>query len=336
MPTDNPKISAYVPQIVFDKVEEFRRKRNLSMSQAAIIIFAEYFGIEQAVKEFTEGTVVGGVTLNRIEEIESSVEQLTLLLHESNSLHSEPSSNLLSELEKVTDKMSKIEERLDQLEYWKNESTPVVKIHETQLESLSKYLSQLSKDKLNSLPSDIDKSQQGEEFLLEQKSDLLSKLPEDILSEPFNILETSIDESQLAVNNTIEQSTLVSGLPNEPSEDFKINEEEVFDEILEDINEESQLQLISKSLSEPLKTVTPIDGVILSKRLLCHKDTIPKTKKSKSIEEFTEWTKKRDPDNIGWIPNPNGRGFVSESETSSELLSRLQVWIDENSGKPQK
>jgi hypothetical protein len=45
MPTENPKISAYVPQLVYDRFKQFQEEHNLSMSQAAIEIFAAYFGI---------------------------------------------------------------------------------------------------------------------------------------------------------------------------------------------------------------------------------------------------------------------------------------------------
>lgn len=58
MPTENPKISAYVPQIIYDRFKEFKEERKLSFSQAAIEVFAEYFGInltENSTKEFPGG-----------------------------------------------------------------------------------------------------------------------------------------------------------------------------------------------------------------------------------------------------------------------------------------
>jgi hypothetical protein len=45
MPTDNKKISAYVPDVVYDRFKQFQEEHKLSMSQAAIEIFAAYFGI---------------------------------------------------------------------------------------------------------------------------------------------------------------------------------------------------------------------------------------------------------------------------------------------------
>ena len=46
MPTENPKISAYVPQVVYDKFLEFKSDKNISMSQAATLVFAEFFGVD--------------------------------------------------------------------------------------------------------------------------------------------------------------------------------------------------------------------------------------------------------------------------------------------------
>jgi len=45
MTTDNKKISAYVPDLIYDRFIQFKDERNISMSQAAIEIFAAYFGI---------------------------------------------------------------------------------------------------------------------------------------------------------------------------------------------------------------------------------------------------------------------------------------------------
>lgn len=45
MPTDNKKISAYVPDVIYDRFIQFQEEHELSMSKAAIEIFAAYFGI---------------------------------------------------------------------------------------------------------------------------------------------------------------------------------------------------------------------------------------------------------------------------------------------------
>lgn len=76
MPTDNPKISLYVPQIIYDRFTEVAKEKGLSMSQAGTIILAEYFNLEETIKETTKGTIVGGVTLSRVEFLEDQVSKL--------------------------------------------------------------------------------------------------------------------------------------------------------------------------------------------------------------------------------------------------------------------
>lgn len=79
MPTDNPKISLYVPKQIFDRFKSFQEERKLSMSQAGIVIIAEYFGIEETIKEITEGTTIGGVTLAEFEQLKQKVAELEIL-----------------------------------------------------------------------------------------------------------------------------------------------------------------------------------------------------------------------------------------------------------------
>lgn len=80
MPTDNPKISLYVPQQIYDRFKSFQEERELSMSQAGIMILAEYFGLQETIKEFTEGTTVGGVTLAEFQELKQKVLKLESLI----------------------------------------------------------------------------------------------------------------------------------------------------------------------------------------------------------------------------------------------------------------
>lgn len=80
MPTDNPKISLYVPQKIYDRFREFQQEQNLSMSQAGTVVLAEYFGLEETIKETTEGTTIGGVTLTDFEDLKSRVFSLEKLV----------------------------------------------------------------------------------------------------------------------------------------------------------------------------------------------------------------------------------------------------------------
>lgn len=90
MPTDNPKISLYVPQKIYDRFKEFQEERKLSMSQAGIVLLAEYFGEEETVKEISSGTTVGGVSLARLEQLENRVKELELKVNQSKTTSSLP------------------------------------------------------------------------------------------------------------------------------------------------------------------------------------------------------------------------------------------------------
>jgi hypothetical protein len=54
-------------------------------------------------------------------------------------------------------------------------------------------------------------------------------------------------------------------------------------------------------------------------------------KQEMSLEEFTQWTKDKDPDGIPWkfIESPL-KGYVPDEELSSEQKSSLLKWIKEN------
>ena len=71
MGTKNPKISAYVPQEVFDRFQEFQNERDLSASKAATAILCDYFGIKESA-----GSIPSGITLTRIETLEQELADL--------------------------------------------------------------------------------------------------------------------------------------------------------------------------------------------------------------------------------------------------------------------
>jgi hypothetical protein len=82
MPTDNPKVSAYVPQLIKDRVTQFRQEQEISESQAVTIILAEYFGLSQLLGRSPGELAVGGVTLARMEATEQRLSTLTQTLED--------------------------------------------------------------------------------------------------------------------------------------------------------------------------------------------------------------------------------------------------------------
>lgn len=82
MATDNPKISLYVPQQIYDRFKEFATERDLTMSQAGIAILAEYFGLHSETRK----NVVGGVTLEAFQELKEELKAFQQLREELKSL----------------------------------------------------------------------------------------------------------------------------------------------------------------------------------------------------------------------------------------------------------
>jgi hypothetical protein len=76
MVTQNPKVSAYVPQVLKDRLKQFTEERELSESQAVTVILAEYFGMNQVLGCSPEGSTVQGVTLAQIESLNSAIDGL--------------------------------------------------------------------------------------------------------------------------------------------------------------------------------------------------------------------------------------------------------------------
>lgn len=77
MPTDNKKISAYVPDVIYDRFIQYKDERGLSMSQVAIEIFATYFGINLNPTISNEST---GELLSRVDTLEKELSGLKTYL----------------------------------------------------------------------------------------------------------------------------------------------------------------------------------------------------------------------------------------------------------------
>jgi hypothetical protein len=256
MGTDNPKISAYVPQILKDRLKEFREGRdNISESQAVTIILAEYFQMPEALGRSLTGTSVGSVTLARMEALE---EKLATLAVPPSSIPSE----LLGKIEQLSVLVESLEKRIETLERG---------------------------GLLNRLKSEL------------QEADLVAAAKE---------IEEVISQGELLLE--------VDALPTNESVDNK------------------QLELIesasSNLLSEPLEEISPIPSRKLSKlRFGLAEAGIAGIKRKKSVEDFTEWTRDKDPDHVAWryVESPS-KGYVPAEDLSDELKSSLLKWIKEN------
>ena len=251
MATENPKVSAYVPQILKDRLTKFREEREgISESQAVTVILAEYFNIEQVLDRIPEGAVVGGVTLGRVEALENQVVELRLLVDEL----------CLKSLEKSST----------------NGKLPTVLPTDSVEENLV-------------LLTDTEGSQENEEKVKHLT------LPAD----PF------------------------SGLP--------LPQDEKLDELLDDPKikvvvagaEAFLSELNSNPPSKPLSKDIQLSGKPLPLRLGITEGGLSGSKNKLLSEEFKQWTQKKDPDGIAWIPSQKGKGYEPVGELSGELLNKL-------------
>lgn len=78
MATENPKVSAYVPQAIKDRLIQFRGEHGFSESQAVTSILAEYFGMTEALGRASGE--VGGVTLATMQAIEARLSSFMALV----------------------------------------------------------------------------------------------------------------------------------------------------------------------------------------------------------------------------------------------------------------
>jgi hypothetical protein len=127
MPTDNPKISAYVPKIVYDRFEQLRKESSgVSMSQLATIIFAKYFGLDDIAKGITGEITVDDSALDRIKALESHVNDLFKKLGELQSeFGSKPPLSIVVETEVKEKREDVPNDSLNELPVQKVETLPL-------------------------------------------------------------------------------------------------------------------------------------------------------------------------------------------------------------------
>lgn len=79
MPTENPKISAYVPQHIYDRFKVYQEEQGLSMSQAVTSILVGYFGSSEFDRDESKD-LAETVSVARFEELEKKVELLLTVI----------------------------------------------------------------------------------------------------------------------------------------------------------------------------------------------------------------------------------------------------------------
>ena len=146
---------------------------------------------------------------------------------------------------------------------------------------------------------------------LEQKVDNITQLLEQMLSE----------------KQSIEKTTNKEALDNKKPVDNGKFQNQSIDKIL---NTSSQNKTTKQLTLDSVDLVEPFGGELIGLRLSVNKSTPYRHQKKLSEQEFKEWSLKKDPDDIAWVRNPKGQGFIPYKEITKEQLLNLKQWVTEN------
>lgn len=193
MATDNPKISGYVPQEIFDCLLDFKEKRSLkSVSLALTVVLSEYFQVDQKVDRQT--SLLSGndfVSRERFEALENKLSEL--------------SGSLPSELDKL------IEQKISSLRSELLSSLPK-HIEPEAISVESSLVSELLDEPLNELPSELLSEPLKSEPLIEAetiyvKSETLGEPLDESLNLQLKIIDSVLEQEDSKRENSIHRST---------------------------------------------------------------------------------------------------------------------------------
>lgn len=298
MPTENPKISAYVPQIVYDRFNQYKDERKLSMSQAVVQLVAEYFGInlvDNSTSKFTSG-------------LPEKIEQLEKIVFE------------------LKESYVYLSEKVDSFQSTSKPLKTESKINSTDIQNSSSIIS----DDTNVTTSSLSQVS-NEELPSESKGKLLEddkiisddNLPDELPVPPIvnTLIEgelSSESESGMTIN-TSESENYNKSL--DTSKDALPRKGQVQESVQLNFIDSSNNSLEGLSLS----------AVKLGKRLSIDRLTLGSRRKKVSIEDFATMTENRDPNAIRWAYSEELKCYVPYGELSLEQIESLKLWKEKQS-----
>jgi hypothetical protein len=328
MPTQNPKISAYVPQVVYDSFKQYEKKHGGSMSQALAQLIADCLGID--LSTFTVKSTGG---------LQSEIEDLRIEIHDLKN-------NLVDLKEIVANLVEKVEYISSTSSPRKNSKSSRVKVEvSSQQESESSLVEDKSLDVSSQelLKHQDNTSVSVNGFIEDNKKDVLlnqdvSKIQpviteeiinENILVEGLNIKNLSVIQdntnSKLQFELPVEQNDLCeqSEILNSPPTLIKsldVNQEKVIE--LDNDNLEQQVKPIDDLGNKPLLhletehvggelpsdishenidiSTKPLKIVELASRFTLSSTMLVKASKYEITKQI-EYTTSKDPENIPWV-----------------------------------
>lgn len=354
MGTDNPKVSAYVPQALKDRLKGFREKRDISESQAVTIILAEYFQMPEVLGRLPEAGAIGGVTLARMEAleerltsfaefVEKRLQEITELVKTTSELpvvHSEPHPELLvvppdKRHDGITKPSGLLSEPLteslidESIQQAIQPSEPIIGTSGKLLDT-----SAISQE------IGTESSQLGHDEL---KSELSSSPPTEQLFKPFSAKliahRLRVDRSAISKmkgSKTEEQFREWTSNKDPDNIAWKLAEDgknyvpaseldsELLGKLLKWLEENSSKPTESKSAVESgakdeglgVPGLEPCSGRTLSKRLGVAASVVSRHK-SAGKTSFLEWSRSKDPDKTGWKYSEESGNYIPVTDVDS-------------------
>jgi hypothetical protein len=322
MPTDNPKVSGYIPQHIYDSFKTFCEERGISMSQAVTVIFAEYFGLDLSVKQ---NSSTSRPLVERVGLLEQELADLRALVENHLELR-----GVIDKKEHSVVQDSSSPEAVSSNVAEPNTITPSEPLIEGGLAGveLPEVLENVEDWSAEGDLPEITPS----ELVGGIPSELLtnSDLPETESPEVLENVETPLAGGDLP---EISPSESVSIPPSEPLENHEFSENVKPETGVAQESLDYPDGLLSPILGNSPEEIQPISGKKLSKqRFRLSQDSVSGAKRRyKNPQGFIDWTRQRDPDGIAWkmVESPVP-GYVPADELSSGLRDKLLTWIREN------
>lgn len=158
---------------------------------------------------------------------------------------------------------------------------------------------------------------------VESKSDetILSKLREklDLLERRIDDRVSDKSQSEAKVEVVPGQMSLLEAVRSEPSKKA-VSElpKDVNSELLSDLKSEPKSTQSSSSIGESLGELQPLTGRALAERFGLYKDSVAGSKRSRTQEQFLQWSKEKDPDGIAWQYDSGDKLYYPFAETLSQ------------------
>ena len=162
---------------------------------------------------------------------------------------------------------------------------------------------------------------------------VLNKLREkiDLLEKRLNEREVDKPQSEAKVETVPGQMSLLEATKSELSEKAESElSKNIGSELLSDSKSELKPDQPSSSISESLGEPQPLTGRALAARFGLYKDSVAGSKRSRTEEQFLQWSREIDPSGIAWRYDSGDKLYHPLVESASSQISPSSVGTESN------